>query len=583
MIVGRGDIDKICKSNSLCTSKTVSVVNVNFNSELEKFWKLEMIGIQESPTADDDDEVLKHFKGTIYKQHGKYHVCWPWKDSKHKLSNNYGLCVGRLKNLITRLQHKSILHLYNETIQDQLRSAIIEEVHPKDKIGVIHYLPHHEVLTPNKATTKLRIVYDASAHLKGFKGLNEVLYREPVLLPDLVGVLLRFRMMRIVIIADIEKAFLQLGLQYEERNSTRFLWLNDIHKEVNDENLKCSRFKRVPFGVISSPFLLSPTLNYHLENYGSTTAWEIRKNLYVDNITISANGTEEALYKYEEMKSIFAEASMKIREFLSNDEEFNERIPEYDRSTTSRENFLGLKWIHDIDVICVTLKPWYDPLGFLVPSMIRLKLFIQYLWKENKSWDQALNEEDEQQWKALIKEWPTNVIDVPRFVITNSPQTEIHVFTDASNVAYSAAVYALNHENQGTKSNSFLIYAKSRIAPIKGITIPRLELLSILIGVRAAQFVLKQLEMNENQVTLWSDSKCALHWIKNYTKLLPRFVQNRVEEIRKAKFAFRYIPSEQNPVDIAIKGLSPNKLRNYNQWWKGSQWLEKKSDWPQCE
>ncbi|VDM97932.1 unnamed protein product [Onchocerca ochengi] len=100
VIVGRGEMNKICKSDS-CNSNTVSVVNVNFNSELEKFWKLEMIGFQEPPTADADDEALKQFKKTIYKQHGRYHICRPWKDSKHKLCNNYGLCVGRLK----RLQH----------------------------------------------------------------------------------------------------------------------------------------------------------------------------------------------------------------------------------------------------------------------------------------------------------------------------------------------------------------------------------------------------------------------------------------------------------------------------------------------
>lgn len=86
------------------------------------------------------------------------------------------------------------------------------------------------------------------------------------------------------------------------------------------------------------------------------------------------------------------------------------------------------------------------------------------------------------------------------------------------------------------ESTSFLIYAKFWITPIKGISIPRLELLSVLIGVQAAYFVLKQLEVKDIPVSLWSNLKCALFWIKNYSKLLPRFVQNRVEEIRKAGF-----------------------------------------------
>ncbi|VDN01080.1 unnamed protein product, partial [Onchocerca ochengi] len=114
------------------------------------------------------------------------------------------------------------------------RSDIIEEVHPNDEIGIVHYLPNHEVLTPSKATTKLKIVYDASAHLNRFKSLNESLNRGPIMLPDLVGILLRFRTMKIVIIADVEKAFLQLVLHPEERNCTRFLWLSDINKIVDD-------------------------------------------------------------------------------------------------------------------------------------------------------------------------------------------------------------------------------------------------------------------------------------------------------------------------------------------------------------
>uniref|UniRef100_A8PBY2 RNase H type-1 domain-containing protein n=1 Tax=Brugia malayi TaxID=6279 RepID=A8PBY2_BRUMA len=150
-----------------------------------------------------------------------------------------------------------------------------------------------------------------------------------------------------------------------------------------------------------------------------------------------------------------------------------------------------------------------------------------------------------------------------------SQLTEFHIFTDASKVAYSASIYILNHGYQNTYSNSFLIYAKSRIAPIKGMSIPRLELLSVLIAVRAAQFILKQLNLENNQVTLWTDSKCVLYWIQNYTKLLPRFIQNRIEEIRKSNFELKYIPSDQNPADIATKGASPLKLQNCKQWWKG--------------
>ncbi|MCP9260847.1 Pao retrotransposon peptidase family protein [Dirofilaria immitis] len=364
--------------------------------------------------------------------------------------------------------------------------------------GVIHYLPHHEVLTPGKLTTKLRIVYDASTRLKGMKSLNDVLYRGPITLPDLVGVLLRLRTMENVIIADIEKAFLQLELFQSERNCTRFLWLMNIQGEVTDDNIVCYRFQR--------------------------------KNLYVDDIILSTKGTEEALKNYEKMKSIFKEASINIREFLSNNEEFNKSIPEHDRAE-----------------------------------------------KRNYTWDQSISEEDEETWECLIKEWSTDVKDLPRRVIHPSEQMQFHVFTDASNLVYFAAIYVRNYGIEGVKTS--LIFAKSRIAPIKGITKPRLELLAIIIGVRAAHFVINQL--NLEKVPVLYGLTLSAHYIGYRT--VPDYCQN-LYRIEKAKFLFRYIPTKYNPVDIATKGLSPAKLGNYETWWNGPSWLVKEgTNWPQWE
>lgn len=102
------------------------------------------------------------------------------------------------------------------------------------------------------------------------------------MLPDLCGMLIKFRFGNIVIFSDIEKAFLQVGLQKNQRDVTRFLWLKDVNKQ---ENLKIYRFKRVAFGVNASLFLLAATIKHHLENYkDEVITQEINQNSYVDNI-----------------------------------------------------------------------------------------------------------------------------------------------------------------------------------------------------------------------------------------------------------------------------------------------------------
>ena len=125
------------------------------------------------------------------------------------------------------------------------------------------------------------------------------------LLHDLCGILMRFRTYKIALVADIEKAFLQIGLQPDQRNCTRFLWLKDISSPTNRENIQEYRFCRVPFGVISSPFILGATTEHHLESYENDIAEQLKNDLYVDNVITGTNDVGEAIKLYTKSKAIF--------------------------------------------------------------------------------------------------------------------------------------------------------------------------------------------------------------------------------------------------------------------------------------
>ena len=239
-----------------------------FKPNVEDLWNLENIGIKPKEKGERDDFVMDWFKGTVSRKDKRYFVSWPWREENQShLPENFELLLGRLKSLIKRYEKNPDLpEKYNNLIQEQIVKGIIERVESskEDNENRKHYIPHHAVITPEKTTTKIRIVYDASAKIKrSAKSLNECLYRGPVILEDLCGLLLRFRMKKIGLVSDIEKAFLQVGLHEADRDVTRFLWLKDIRKPVSKDNLLVCRFKRLPFGIISGPFLLDATIKHH--------------------------------------------------------------------------------------------------------------------------------------------------------------------------------------------------------------------------------------------------------------------------------------------------------------------------------
>ena len=573
--------------------------------DLADFWALETIGINDDPSAKLPDNTHRDFERTIRHVDGRYEVRWPWKDGAEDLPDNFGLAVGRLKSLTRRFKRNpELLTRYSAVIQQQLDKGVIEVAPPGPPQPPVHYLPHQPVLTPHKSTTKLRVVYDASSKTrKTDKTLNDCLHRGPLLLPDLCGLLLRFRLPPVVLLADIEKAFLQVGLHPDDRDATRFLWFKDPSNLAPlQDNLAVYRFCRVPFGVISSPFLLQATIRHHLTNTEDPSAQVIADNIYVDNLVLGLDSEQDAISMYHSATSIFTKASMNLREWSSNSDVVRAALPGQPDRLHSPVSVLGLRWSATQDTFSIPcfqplalqsaiitkrqvlqlIAQVYDPLGLFTPVLLAGKLFLRRLWELNLAWDEPLSSRLTDEWTSIAaKVTPLANFTLPRCPtpVTANSRLSLHVFTDASQHSYAAAVYLV--VRSGSAYTAFLLYSKMRLAPQKTTSIPRLELLGVLIGVRAITFVHDQLHRHVDSQHLWTDSRCVLFWITS-KKTMSRFVENRLKAIRAhPTLTFHYVPTHDNPADLATRGTSALDLHDDTKWWYGPPWLSLASTaWP---
>ena len=308
-------------SVSLVTTHTLRVDTQqheisNLDDTLRSFWELESLGIKEP-----DRSVYTEFGENTCFRDGRYEVSLPWKDPHPTLPDNYQLSFKRLQGLLRRLrQNPTILQKYDSTIRHQIEQGIVEVVEdPQSNVtGRVHYLPHHAVIRRDKETTKLRIVYDASARSNG-PSLNDCLYTGPKFDQRIMDILLRFRTHRVALTADIEKAFLMVSMSEGDRDVLRFLWFDDLTKEP--PGVCVLRFARVVFGVSSSPFLLNATIRHHLEKWSSSQPELVKtltRSTYVDDIVCGAEDDDEAYKLYTESKDILKAGGFNLRKFVTN-------------------------------------------------------------------------------------------------------------------------------------------------------------------------------------------------------------------------------------------------------------------------
>ena len=597
-------------------SKEDELTKESLENQLSKFWDLENLGISKS-----EDTVYQNFEEEIKFVNGRYEVKLPWKEQHPLLPDNFKLSQKRLHSLGKRLKcDPEILQTYDEVIQDQLEKGIIERVslNEESPVGKTCYIPHQAVIKKDRDTTKLRVVYDASAKRGDEPSLNNCLYPGPCLLHNVAEILARFRFHSTALVADIEKAFLMIAIHPDDRNALRFLWYENIEEENPDVIIY--RFCRVIFGVNCSPFLLNATLNHHVNQYMESheeICKEILRSLYVDDLNTGAQSDEECMQIYNVARKIMLDGAFNLRKWRTNSkslqkeidakesvissqshsQEIDQEVEEsYAKSTvgnkpesnSQEQKVLGLIWDYEEDdlifrlskiaeeglwqpptkrAVLRTIAKVFDPLGLITPVTTPMKVLFQDVCKSKTDWDETLQPELQGTWEKWLKSCEkAGEIKIPRHYFgekkEKAKEIELHGFCDSSQTSYAAAVYA-KYESEGTTKVS-LVMSKTRVAPISKLSIPRLELMSCLILSRLMESVKEALQpiVKIKDTHYWSDSVTALYWIKGTDKDWSIFFDNRVQEIRRLSSPkqWKHCPGKENPADLPTRGTTPLKL-----------------------
>ena len=422
----------LISTDVLKTESFVVTQDATLKEELSKFWNYETLSIKsEEPTLYDS------FADQVKFKNGRYKVSLPFKEAHEVIPDNFSHCVQRLKANLKQLRNSpEILTQYHAVMKDQLNSGVIEPVDTEQVVesGTVHYLPHREVVRMNRKTTKLRVVFNASSKCPGEISLNDALYSGPNLLPLLFDILIRFRVHKVALTADIEKAFLIVSIKPEQRNMLRFLWIDSI--ELDDPCIVVYRFCRLVFGFISSPFVLGTAGRHHMSKYVEVDlefVLELLRSLYVDDYASGADSVDSSFGLFEKLKKVFKEGGFNMRKWCSNDMKLMERIESVEKEQVARENnfhqsnkVLGILWDNEADLlrfdleevlinmntdvlskrmILSTTAKFFDPLGLTSPVILQLKILFQDICRaEINDWDQEVDGELKQRFMDIIED-----------------------------------------------------------------------------------------------------------------------------------------------------------------------------------
>ncbi|XP_026746838.1 uncharacterized protein LOC113508077, partial [Trichoplusia ni] len=581
------------------TENKLVVMNATVNEDevLKRFWELESdySSISQKMLTEEQQKCEEYFNSTTRRApDGRYVVRLPFReaDPACKYGRSREIAENRLKSLERKLhKNEEMKKRYTDVIKEYLHLGhMIPVPENDDKQSESVYLPHHAVIREDKSTTKVRVVFDASC--KGLNGvsLNDTLLIGPQLQPELRHLIIRWRIHPICLAADIIKMYRQVRVHDDDTVFQRILWRDKPEDSVQEYQLLT-----VTFGTASAPYLAVKALQQVALDEGDNypeAAKKILEDFYMDDLMSGCETVEDGIKLFKEINMLLNKGGFKLQKWTSNDERIIKEINLENKEQDLEQNLeikldyimkiLGLTWNRRDDIFQYSVKltkttgpetkrsvisnisRLFDPLGWLAPALITAKVFIQKLWLAGISWDEEIPNQLLDEWHTYCNELSQlTEFKIPRWLGTKASDitVDLYGFSDASKVAYSAAVYLRRVDVNGNVLVS-LVAAKTRVAPIKQISIPRLELCGAVLVTRLLVEMAEVLNIPKANLRAWTDSTVVLAWLNKHPSYWKTFIANRVSEILTTLDAsqWAHIPSSQNPADCASRGIRPVEL-----------------------
>ncbi|XP_055588990.1 uncharacterized protein LOC129741289 [Uranotaenia lowii] len=601
-------------SGKVTSFNTVSPVISNLTTVadlyqlMQRFWVIEED--DSTPCVSVEEAACEqHFVRTVQRNsEGRYVVRLPLKEPVSAIGDNRSIALRRFHMIESRLQrNKDLRAEYQEFMSQYAALGHMQRVDHTTLSSPQYYLPHHAVIREDSSTTKVRVVFDASCKSVTGKSLNDVLMVGAVIQDDLRAIILRTRINAILLIADIKQMYRQILVDERDTPLQRILWRNSP-----DEPISTFELRTVTYGTASAPFLATRTLQQLAEDeqadfpLGSKV---LKRDVYVDDLVTSGRTAEELLEVRKQLDQMCRRGGFEFRKFASNLDSVLEGVPAGRRALQSSVELatdqciktLGLHWeptsdhfrfqIHLPEQSQSTLMSkrmalsqiaqLFDPLGLVGPVIVTAKVFMQTLWSlkadDGKAWgwDQPLPPSLTTYWQNYYSQLPLlEHLRVPRCIVLPQFDTiQLHLFSDASEHAYGACAYFRSTDSSGAISVG-LLTAKSKVAPLKKRSIPRLELCGAL---EAAQLYHKISSAfgQKFQTFFWVDSTTVLAWLKASPSVWTTFVANRVSKIQLSTegTSWNHVSGQQNPADHISRGIDAQTLISCELWWQGPDWL----------